>query len=300
MIQRFKAHSAWIFCVSFSPVDARTLATSSNDGTVCIWTLSGDGKTSSLSRQLPGHTFPVQSTAWSSDGSFLVSGSWDTTIRKWNVTTGECELTIQTPHWVYAVALSPDNKHVVSGGASVSVWDVTTGNRILGPLHGHKDYVFMVAYSPDGRRILSGSVDNSIVIWDSTNGQTLFRPLAAHSDTVRSISFHPSGKKFVTGSDDRTLVVWDANTFQPIRKNLRYHSAGVFSVQYSPDGRSILSASQDGTLRLSDTKKGRPTSDPVQNGCCVFTAAFSPDGQWVASGGEDENVRIWGVCELDT
>ena len=59
----------------FSPVDAKIFATASSDNTVCIWTLSEGGKTSTLCHRLTDHAGCVMSIAWSSDGLFLVSGS---------------------------------------------------------------------------------------------------------------------------------------------------------------------------------------------------------------------------------
>ena len=304
-ISEFEVDTSGIKCVAFSPVDTQILATTSNYESICIWELSEDRKTSTLRHRLSGHTDRVDSIVWSSDGLFLVSGSNDKTIRKWNISTGECELTIETPIWVYAVVLSPDNKHVVSGHVDfiseecfIYVWDVSTGDKILGPLKGHRRNVVTVVYSPDGRHILSGSRDGFVIVWDSTTGGILFGPFATHSNSVWSISFHPSGETFITGSSDKTLTIWNAINFKPIHKNIHVHGASVYSVQYSPDGASLLSAEEDGTLRLSDAKKGRPTCVSVQNGYAVYSVTFSPDGRWVASGGMGRNVRIWEVRHL--
>jgi WD40 repeat protein len=58
----------------------------------------------------------VRSVAFSQDGSRVVSGSDDNTVRIWNVTTGgvEAELKGHT-HWVISVAFSQDGSRVVSG-----------------------------------------------------------------------------------------------------------------------------------------------------------------------------------------
>ena len=41
-----------------------------------------------------GHTDAVTSVAYSSDGTQLASGSWDTTVRIWDVASGECRATL--------------------------------------------------------------------------------------------------------------------------------------------------------------------------------------------------------------
>ena len=190
-----------VTCVAFSPVHAQTLATSSLDN-ISLWTLSKDGKTAMRHHELTGHSGLVRSVAWSSDGTFLLSGSNDKTVRKWRSSTGDCIFAVQTPNWVYAVACSPDNKHFVSGGDNVSlyVWDSSTGTKTFGPLSGHTNDVYTVAYSPSGRQFISGSDDNSIIIWDSDTGAKLFGPLTAHSDRILSIAFNPFGKTFPSNS----------------------------------------------------------------------------------------------------
>ena len=77
---------------------------------------------------LIGHTSTVNSIAYSPDGRHIVSGSYDATIR---------------------------------------IWDVLTQRQIGNPLTGHTNYVSSVVYSPDGRHIVSGSSDNTIRIWDN-------------------------------------------------------------------------------------------------------------------------------------
>jgi WD40 repeat protein len=117
--------------------------------------------------------------AYSPDGSRIVSGGADETVRVWDAETGQ-ELTELTGHagTVNSVAYSPDGAHgggrIVSGGSdgTVRVWDVSaalnTGaetRQALTRLTGHTGSVNSVAYSPDGSRIVSGGEDGTVRLW---------------------------------------------------------------------------------------------------------------------------------------
>jgi WD40 repeat protein len=64
------------------------------------------------------HTGSVPSVAWSLDGLYLVSGSFDRTVRLWDAHTGK-QLAVLERHtgWVWSVAFSPDGVHIVSGSS---------------------------------------------------------------------------------------------------------------------------------------------------------------------------------------
>jgi len=73
----------------------------------------------------------VQSVAFSQDGSRVVSGSDDRTVRIWNVTTGEVEAELKGhTNSVRSVAFSQDGSQVVSGSLdkTVRIWNLTMGN----------------------------------------------------------------------------------------------------------------------------------------------------------------------------
>ncbi len=79
---------------------------------------------------LKGHSNDVRSVAFNADGTSIVSGSRDNTVR---------------------------------------VWDAITGTLIR-TIEGHTNDVFAVAFSIDGTRIVSGSRDNTVRLDDKNFG----------------------------------------------------------------------------------------------------------------------------------
>jgi len=91
-------------------------------------------------------------------------------------------MTLNMNSLVDAVAVSPDDKYIVSGSddKSVRVWDASTGSE-LKELKGHTNWVTSVAFSPDGKHIVSGSRDKSVRVWDASTGSEL-KELKGHTN----------------------------------------------------------------------------------------------------------------------
>src|SRR5258706_261554 len=144
-----------------------------------------------------GHAGPIMSVIYLPNGTRVVTGSYDETIRIWDAelgtTIGE-PLTGHNGH-VYSFAHSPDGQHIISGShdCTIRIWDAETGAPVGDPLEGHTDPVMSVAYSPDGQHIISGSCDDTIRIWDAETDAPVGDPLEGHTDWVRSIAYSPDG-----------------------------------------------------------------------------------------------------------
>src|SRR5947207_5989506 len=96
---------------------------------------------------LQGHTSSVASVAFSPDGKTLASGSLDTTIKLWDMTTGKERATLKGhTEKVMKVAFSPDGKTLASGcqDGTIKLWDVAT-DKERATLKGHTNAVASVA-----------------------------------------------------------------------------------------------------------------------------------------------------------
>ena len=98
-----------------------------------------------IRQTLTGHSGWVLSVSFSPDGTRIVSGSSDKTVR---------------------------------------IWDAASGVPIGEPLQGHSRSVSSVSFSPDSTRIVSGSSDKTVRIWDTVSGAPIDEPLQGHSHSV--------------------------------------------------------------------------------------------------------------------
>ncbi|KAG8214192.1 WD40-repeat-containing domain protein [Butyriboletus roseoflavus] len=79
---------------------------------------------------MQGHTESILSIAYSPDGSYIVSGSADRTLRIWSTSTGQYVAgPFQHTDWVSSVAYSPHNNCIISGSfdGTIRVWTLQPG-----------------------------------------------------------------------------------------------------------------------------------------------------------------------------
>lgn len=246
-------------------------------------------------RQFDGHTGPVFGSSISYDGSRLVSGGADRTVRLWDGRANKLLRRFDghdAPVW--AVAISPDGRRIASGGydKTIRFWDPVTGSESK-RLGGHDDYVRALALAANGRLLLSGGDDRVLRLWDAATGADL-KTLAGHEHFVFGAALSRDGKQALSASLDKTVRLWNLETGKMV-KTLSGHKDTVLGVAFSPDGRRALSASTDKTLRLWDLNTGQTIREFKGHPGYVYAAAFSPDGRRALSVGQDGKLHVWNV-----
>ncbi len=243
--------------------------------------------------QIP-HTSWVSSVAFSPDGKYVASGSWNESlnVKLWDASTGKLLRTFSGhPKSVEAVAISPDGRQVLSGSSdkTLKLWDTSTG-RLIRTFEGHEWGVSSVAFSHDGRRVVSSSmIERTLKVWDASSGQIILT-LAEQSPQAL---FSPDDKKILSCGAG-TVKLWDASTGQLLHAFTKLTNE-IHSIAFSPDGTHIISGA-DAALKLWDVSTGKLASE-FSNGTTdnITTVAFSPDGRHILSGSAQSTLKLWDV-----
>jgi len=170
-----------------------------------------------------GHRWSVNSVDFSHDGSFIVSGSSDKTVRIWNMNTRESQVFPITDNHrsVECVAVSPDDRFVAAGSSYgvVNIWDVET-MTLIDSLRGHDDWVYSVAFMPNGKGLVSCSADKTLKYWEISTALSdthetgrqfskCMQVFTGHRGAVMSVAISHDGQWIVSGSADCGVQFWD-------------------------------------------------------------------------------------------
>jgi len=105
--------------------------------------------------------------AWSPDGKWLATGSWDSTAKVWDAASGR-ELHVLRGHndYISSVAWSPNDKRLATGSwdQTVKVWDAASGQELL-TLRGHNEKIESVSWSLDGKRLATADLAGMVQIY---------------------------------------------------------------------------------------------------------------------------------------
>jgi len=298
-------HGNWVTSIATTAEDPNMILSSSRDKTVIVWTLRREeGKNFGFPRRaLRGHNHFVSDVVISSDGQFALSGSWDSTLRLWDINSGICTRRfVGHSKDVLSVAFSADNRQIVSGSRdrSVKLWNTLGECKYTISEEGHTEWVSCVRFSPNVAApvIVSAGWDKLVKVWQLSNCK-LRTNLQGHSGYLNTVTVSPDGSLCASGGKDGTAMLWDLNE----GKRLYSLDAGdvIHSLVFSPN-RYWLCAATTQSIKIWDLESksmvdeikldATPTGKNAQIPYCTCLA-WSADGADLFAGYTDNIIRVY-------
>eukprot|EP00928_Gymnodinium_smaydae_P058294 TRINITY_DN414_c0_g2_i1.p1 TRINITY_DN414_c0_g2~~TRINITY_DN414_c0_g2_i1.p1 ORF type:complete len:313 (-),score=52.12 TRINITY_DN414_c0_g2_i1:40-978(-) len=296
-------HRNWVTSIATTYEQSNLIVSASRDKKLMIWELTPDGENVGYARKLlSGHGEPVVSTVLSSDGQFALSGSWDKTMRLWDLNTGSTVRTFQGhTKDVNCVAFSGDNRQIVSGSRdkTIKLWNTLAECKYTIVEDMHTDWVSSVVFSPSAKMplIVSGGWDKLVKVWNLSNCK-LRTNLVGHTGVVYTCTVSPDGSLCASGGKDGTAMLWDVND----GKHLYSLDAGgtINGLAFSPKNYWLVAAT-DTSIKVWDLENKSvldelSSTNPPKNGIpwCV-SLTWSADGNTLFAGSTDGNIYIYEV-----
>jgi WD40 repeat protein len=237
-------HGSPVRAAAFAP-DGRTIVTAADDGTVRLWTEDGKlvwtaaqgspltaavvsnglvatgaangsvrlwhARNGASAGALAGHTGPITSLAFSSDGSLLISGSADHTARMWSTQTGKLiHALVGHTLGVTSVSFSANGKLALTASVDgdARIWSVASGQTVH-RLKFHVSTISQAAFSPDGRWVVTAG-PTTAAIWQVRTGDLLYF-LNGAKGNLTSAAWAPDSLRIVAGDSGGGVEGFDCS-----------------------------------------------------------------------------------------
>ena len=276
---------------------------------------------------LSGHSDYVSSVVFSPDGSRVITGSRDNTVRSWDVATGRQLSVFESSSPVTAVAISSGGRLFIAnsrGGlqscslgslqclaletgtrsAIVSlraadnkiVGATSAGNLIISIDNGH---TFRALRSLEGRSVaisphfiaVIGADRQVLVLSESGTAEPI--PIATDSFAT-ALVFSPDERSLAVGTASGRVLLVDPNTSRSLNEFPKQDKS-VTSVAFNPSGSLLMVSSLSSTVQLYSQSDATPAARISGSWGPVYDVAFSPDGDGVGAACADNTVRLFQI-----
>jgi F-box and WD-40 domain protein CDC4 len=238
----FRGHTSTIRCMEIVTNDEGEtfIVTGSRDNTLHVWRLPDEDDYGEDFDQhdphnpyfvtvLRGHTASVR--AVTGLGNTIISGSYDHTVRVWDLKTRENKFILRGhTDRIYSTILDVERNRCISASmdSTIRVWDLNTG-ECISELTKHTSLVGLLGLSSDF--LVSAAADGTLRGWNPENYQSEF---VLHQDNHSAITtFFASPNILVSGSEGQFNIYDLRDNGRLIRSNVLADSGPIWSAKFN-------------------------------------------------------------------
>ena len=244
------------------------------------------------------HLSLVESLAWSPDGKYLASGSFQE-VCIWDVKEGKLEKRLTGfAHNVVALSFSTDGKYLATGGGvptadgEVRVFETGSWNVYAEIKGGHSDTVFGVAISPDNTKIASCGADKFIKVFELPDGKFI-KSFEGHTHHVMDVGWKPDGKLLASAGADNTVKIWNYESGEQTKSVQNAHTKQLTRLVFIGKTPQFATCGGDGVVKFWNVDTGNAARNFPPGNDFYYALSVSADGNLVAAGGEEGIVRVY-------
>jgi WD40 repeat protein len=253
-----------------------------------------------LQQTITAHSDWVRCLSFTPDAAKLVSGSFDKTIKLWQLDTGKVLYTLgDRVKGVFALAVSPDSNFLASGSwdEKIELWNLETGTLVRNLIH-HQASVRSLAVTPDSLTLISGSFDREIVLWSLPDGAIITK--IVDREPIAAIALSTDGTFLASTGDDGIVKIWSLSSGLKIAESTGNQHC-ICSLTISPDLQTIAAGTVNGYMvlwKIENAENGQPhqlsLSQTIKAHAGQINAClFSPDNQYAITGSVDGKAKVW-------
>ncbi|CAG8569386.1 18726_t:CDS:2 [Acaulospora morrowiae] len=240
-----------------------------------------------------GHNGPVTCLAlWYKDGAaYLITGSWDKTLRKFDVESKESLVTF-TYHtdFVKSLVVSHTRSRLYSGSSDQDIrsWDLLT-DKPLQVFKGHKRGIEDLAFDEGENFLYSASSDRLVMKWNPLTAECL-QVFEGHLTSIYSLKVFD--EEMWTASADMTVKRWDLITGKP--DTSFDHPDFVKCIAFF--GSYVITGSRDEMIRIFDIGSGKLICEI--EGHFDEVSCMAIRGTTLYTGSLDCTIRKWLLVDI--
>jgi WD40 repeat protein len=157
-----------IYSVAFRG-DGQLIAAGTHQGNIILWPVIPDEGTAIVGNPLATsfrHDRGITTLDFTPDGDRLISGSFDATIKCWDLVNRELVYTlVDHPSWIKSLKINPNGQLFASASQDgIRFWNLETGEAV-GLISSESDWAQAIAWYPDGLTLATGGLDRIVNLW---------------------------------------------------------------------------------------------------------------------------------------